>query len=262
MSLKRCSVLFPVHNAQKMERFFCDILEFTKIQEFSREEGKYCTLRLGNEQVYLFEPHEKGKPYPEDVRGNDLYFQHIAIVVSDMNKAYQKVAHLKGISESPQVIPEWNTPAAGIQAYYFRSPEGHPLELIYFPRGLGLECWQAKTGLFLGIDHTAITISNTEKSLKFYASLGLKKVGESTNYGITQEKLSGVPGAKVHITGLRFEGTMGLEFLEYLEPQGGRPAPKEMQTNDLAAVCTVLEGKEKPKLLIDPDGHRIILGVL
>ena len=64
--------------------------------------------------------------------------------------------------------------------------------------------WQKSTKkIFLGIDHTAITISNTHRSLKFYRNLlGFTVVGESLNYGETQEKLSGVPDAKVQITAL------------------------------------------------------------
>ena len=52
--------------------------------------------------------------------------------------------------------------AAGIKAFYFTDPENHPLELIYFPENKGADKWHRSQGLFKGIDHTAIGISNTD----------------------------------------------------------------------------------------------------
>ena len=41
---------------------------------------------------------------------------------------------------------------------------------------------------FCGIDHTAIMVSDTETSLKFYRdTLGMQIAGESENYGTEQE---------------------------------------------------------------------------
>jgi catechol 2,3-dioxygenase-like lactoylglutathione lyase family enzyme len=58
--------------------------------------------------------------------------------------------------------------------------------------------------LFLGIDHTAIVVSNTENSLKFYRNLlGLRVAGQSENYGTEQEHLNNVFGARLLITGLK-----------------------------------------------------------
>ena len=46
---------------------------------------------------------------------------------------------------------------------------------------------QVSRNIFLGIDHTAIVISDTDKSLAFYRDLlGLRVAGESENYGIEQ----------------------------------------------------------------------------
>jgi catechol 2,3-dioxygenase-like lactoylglutathione lyase family enzyme len=88
--------------------------------------------------------------------------------------------------------------------------------------------------LFLGIDHTAVVISNTEASLKFYRDrLGMDVAGESENYGPEQERLNNVFGARLHITALRAASGPGIEFLEYLAPQDGRPYPPEEKANDL-----------------------------
>lgn len=252
-------------------------------------------MKLGSECVELTEYlTPKGRPYPHDTRSNDHWFQHIAIVVSDMDKAYQ---HLRGnkvqhASTGPQRIPDWNEGAAGIRAFYFRDPDGHFLEIIWFPGGKGDPKWQNNSGtLFLGIDHTAIVVANTDESLKFYRDLlGLRVAGESENYGTEQEHLNNVFGARLRISGLKAASGPGIEFLEYLAPRDGRPAPDDLQANDIAHWQTILitkdveevahyllsnnvefvspdavlvpEGKfgfNKGVLVRDPDGHAIML---
>jgi catechol 2,3-dioxygenase-like lactoylglutathione lyase family enzyme len=89
--------------------------------------------------------------------------------------------------------------------------------------------------LFLGIDHTAITVADTEQSLGFYRDrLGLRVAGEAENYGTEQEHLNGVFGAHLRITALRAAAGPGIELLEYLAPRGGRLAPPDARPNDLA----------------------------
>src|SRR4029079_10523949 len=88
--------------------------------------------------------------------------------------------------------------------------------------------------LFLGIDHTAIVVSDTEASLKFYRDfLGLQVVGTSENYGTEQEHLNNVFGAHLRITTLRAPAGPGIEFLEYLSPRDGRAFPADERANDL-----------------------------
>ena len=146
--------------------------------------------------------------------------------------AHHKVRHT---STGPQRIPDWNKAAAGIKAFYFKDPDGHNLELIYFPAGKGNPKWQQTNGrLFLGIDHTAIAVSDTERSLEFYRdTLGMKLAGESENYGTEQEHLNHVFGSRVRISGLKAQSGPGVEFLEYLTPRNGRPAPPDTRANDL-----------------------------
>jgi catechol 2,3-dioxygenase-like lactoylglutathione lyase family enzyme len=195
-------------------------------------------MRLGAESIELTEfLAPRGKPTPVDARSNDRWFQHVAIIVSDMDRAYQwlrehKVQHA---SPGPQLLPAWNRNAGGIRAFYFRDPDGHPLEVLWFPQDKGNAKWHVPTDrLFLGIDHTAIVISNTEASLKFYRDrLGMEVAGESENYGPEQERLNNVFGARLHITALRAASGPGIEFLEYLAPQDGRPYPPEEKANDL-----------------------------
>lgn len=212
---------------------------------------RVAELRLGGERITLTEHIlNKGRRIPPDSRSFDHWFQHIAIVVRDMDTAYKRLVRykVKHVSTGPQTLPDWNPSAAGIRAFYFQDPEEHVLEIIYFPAGKGDPKWQQRNPnggfqdpVFLGIDHTAIVVSDTERSLAFYHGLlGLRIAGESENYGTEQEHLNQVFGARLHITSLRAEAGPGIEFLEYLAPPGGRPAPLGTKANDLIFWCTRL----------------------
>jgi catechol 2,3-dioxygenase-like lactoylglutathione lyase family enzyme len=288
--------------------FFSSVLSFEKVSEtevagsdYERLQGVFgarariVRMKLGDEFNELTEYlAPKGRPIPADSRSNDQWFQHIAIVVSDMDKAYARLrAHkVQHISTGPQRIPDWNKAAAGIKAFYFKDPDGHNLELIYFPADKGNPKWQTSNGrLFLGIDHTAIAVSDTDRSLQFYRNiLGMNLAGESENYGTEQEHLNNVFGSRVRISGLRAKSGAGVEFLDYLTPGDGRPAPSDSRANDLwhwqtvirvgrtdaaaeklqaervrfvsPGITTIRErtlGFNKAFLVRDPDGHAVQL---
>jgi catechol 2,3-dioxygenase-like lactoylglutathione lyase family enzyme len=201
-------------------------------------------LRLGKECIELTEYlAPRGRPPPVDSRSNDRWFQHIAIVVSDMDRAYARLraARVEHASSGPQRLPDWNPNAAGIQAFYFRDPDRHTLEILRFPTGKGDARWQRSDALFLGIDHTAIVVGDTETSLRFYRdALGLRVAGASENWGTEQEHLNGVFGAHLRITTLRGSSGPGIELLEYLSPRDGRPMPADEHPNDLVHWQTTL----------------------
>src|SRR4029453_19013159 len=167
------------------------------------------------------------------------WFQHIAIIVSDMDRAYASLRQhrVEHASPAPQRLPDWNANAGGVPAYYFKDPDGHPLEILWFPGGKGDPKWHRPTDrLFLGIDHTAIVDADTDTRLKFYRDLlGLTIAGESENYGSEQEHLNNVFGARLHITSLKPQTGPSIEFLEYLAPADGRPLPADARPNDLIA---------------------------
>jgi catechol 2,3-dioxygenase-like lactoylglutathione lyase family enzyme len=242
-------------------------------------------LRLGQESLELTEYlAPKGRPAPVDARSNDRWFQHVAIVVSDMDRAYQSLheEHVTHVSSEPQRLPDWNPNAGGIRAFYFRDPDGHPLELIWFPAGKGDPRWQRPTDrLFLGIDHTAIAVGDTKKSLAFYRDrLGFRVAGGSENSGPEQERLNAVRGAHLRITSLRAAEGPGIEFLEYLAPRNGRSFPADERANDVVHWQTrlvlrdgaalddlgrrptvTLPGRElgfgRALEMRDPDGHTV-----
>ncbi len=210
---------------------------------------RLAILRLGDERITLTEHvGSKGRPIPPDSKSYDLWFQHIAIVVRDMDKAYEQLRQhkVKHVSTGPQTLPAWNKGAAGIKAFYFRDPEDHVLEIIFFPPRKGDPRWQTPgMNIFLGIDHTAIVVSDTDKSLAFYRdALGLRVAGESENYGVEQEHLNQVFGARLRITALRAEKGPGIEFLEYISPPGGRALPENAKANDLIFWHTDLLANE------------------
>jgi len=212
------------------------------------------TLRLGAERLQLIEflaATSQGRPVPADSRSNDRWFQHIAIITSDMDSAY-RVLRSHGVrhaSTGPQTLPKSIPGAAGIRAFYFRDPDGHALEVLQFPPDKGEARWHATDRLFLGIDHTAIVVGNTERSLAFYRDLlGLAVAGGSENFGTEQAHLNNVEDAHLRITTLRAPQCPGVEFLEYLHPQDGRPFPSDTRGNDLIHWETTLAVQEPESL--------------
>ena len=200
-----------VSDMDRTLKFYSEVLSFEKVSDQTVRDTNYLRLegasasgvrvvrmRLGDEYIELMQfAGTQGRPVPADSRSNDRWFQHIAIVVSDMGRAYERLrdAHVEQISSGPQRLPDWNVSAAGIEALYFRDPDRHALELIHFPPDKGQSKWHSPANkLFLGIDHSAIAIGDTNTSLQFYRDLlGLRIEGTSDNSGIEQEQLFGVP---------------------------------------------------------------------
>src|SRR5208337_909586 len=121
-------------------------------------------MRLGGESIDLVQfLAPKGRPIPVDSRSNDVWFQHIAVIVSDMDRAFQVLRQnkIEYASPEPQRLPDWNKNAGGVRAFYFKDPDGHPVEILQFPEGKGDPKWhQDGSRLFLGIDHTAIVVTD------------------------------------------------------------------------------------------------------
>jgi catechol 2,3-dioxygenase-like lactoylglutathione lyase family enzyme len=209
---------------------------------------KLLRLTIGAEVLELTEILDpgpgarSGKPVPADSHSTDRWFQHICLVVNAMDKALAGLepaiatGTITPISTAPQRLPDWNTAAAGIVAYKFRDPEGHPLELLQFPPDKGEARWHAEVpGPLLGIDHSAIGIADTVASCRFYRELlGLSAGGEGVNSGPEQDGLDGLVGTQVQITGHRCPTGTGVECLDYREPNSGRSMAADQGIQDLA----------------------------
>lgn len=212
--------------------------EFERLQGTFGARARSARLAIGSETIELIDYlTPQGLEIPSDSHSNDGWFQHIAIVVRDMDAAYARLlaANVTHASTAPQRLPDWNRQAGGIKAFYFKDPDGHVLEVIWFPAGKGDPRWQQPGDrLFMGIDHTAIVVDDAERSLRFYRdALGLKVAGESENYGPEQEHLNNVFGARLRIVGLRAGSGPGIEFLEYLAPDDGRDYPRSWRASNL-----------------------------
>lgn len=248
------SVGFTVSDMDKAIDFYTRVLPFEKIsdtetwgEDFEHLSGVFgarvrvARFRLGDEILELTEYlNSNSRPIPVDSRSNDRWFQHVAIIVSDMDKAFEVLRknRVRFASTAPQTLPKTIPNAAGIKAFYFKDFDNHVLEILQFPVDKGSAKWHnlAKTGrLFLGIDHTAIVVGDTEASLKFYRdALGLTVAGESVNFGTEQEHLNNVFGARLHITGLKTKADgIAVEFLEYTAPRDGQPFPRDTRSSDL-----------------------------
>lgn len=225
-------------------------------------------LKLGDEAVELrqFES-PSGRTIPVDAQSNDLSFQHMAIVVSDMDVAYQRLQRLgvHEVSRGPQTLPQSNPAAGGIRAFYFRDSDGHALELIQFPRGRGAARWQEpRRGVFLGVDHTAIVVADTDVSASLYAALGFGVSGHSLNFGEEQALLSGVPGARVRITGFAGRSGPGVEFLSYLAPasRGTRPSTRANDLGHWEITVRVAHVERALAQVLEQGGQRLSVRVV
>jgi len=247
------SIGMTVSDMDRSVAFYSDVLEFRPISDVEVDGPEYDQLwgifgvrarvvrmQLGEQQLELIEflaPPDV-RPIPVPSYSHDLWFQHFAIVVRDMEEAWVQLRkhHVRQISPRPQTIPVSNIAAAGIKAIKFRDPDGHNLELLWFPEGKGNPIWkQPGSNLFLGIDHTGMTVRSTENSTKFYRDLlGMTVAGGTLNMGTTQQYLDSLPGARTRVTGLAPKvGPPGLEFLEYELPTAGRPFPTDSHPTDL-----------------------------
>ncbi len=290
------SVGITVSDMDRAVAFYQNVLDFRKTADREVAGDRYehlfglfgmrlrvVRMQLGDESIELMQfLAPRGRPVPQDSASNDRWFQHVAIIVSDMDTAYAKlrrhnVAHA---SSGPQRLPDWNPNAGGIKAFYFRDPDDNTLEILQFPPGKGAAKWQQIGGrLFLGIDHTAIVVADTDESLKFYRDrLGLRVAGTSDNHGTEQEHLNGVFGAHLRITALRAATGPGVELLEYLSPRNGRPIPIDTRASDrwywqinmrsapdaprsryLVELPDALLGFRSGEVVHDPDGHASLL---
>lgn len=298
-------VSFTTALPDTLEQFYREVFHFEPIGQWRRlrrpitaltrvedSEGRAIFLRLGDQILELVTFSKPGQPYPPDVAANDLRFQHIAIVVSDMQAAYRALLSCRGWTNITHGGPQRLPPSSGgVTAFKFRDPEGHPLELLEFPDSNAPSVWQRRDqrGPFLGIDHSAISVADIGRSLGFYEKLlGFSVSGHSTNTGPEQERLDDLDHTLVQVTSLS-PGTPKpphLELLCYQRPKPHARKVPSLPSNDVAATRLVLEldkvveithgvgsagadlitriipmpgSRQSGGLIHDPDGHAVEL---
>ncbi len=263
----------------------------TRVLRIPQARGRRSLLRLGGQRIELLEFMDSSRRrYPPDSTSTDLWFQHFAIIVSDMEQAHQRVManrRFRPISRNgPVRLPG---SSGGVTAFKFRDHDGHPLELLAFPHGRAPGEWRTAHGaaLFLGVDHTALAISNTASSTRFFGSVFGFTVGARTeNRGPEQDALDDVDDVQVSVTHMAPDlPAPRLELLHY-HVGTRRPIPPDTASSDITAThCVVqvpsldavtaalqrhgtpvagsdpmiLRGGARAVLISGPDGHRFLV---
>jgi catechol 2,3-dioxygenase-like lactoylglutathione lyase family enzyme len=247
---RRClqGVTLIAHDVEASMEFYSTALGFSRTHDPAR-------LTLGDQALTLH--HSTGRDYPQPRASNDPWFQHIAIVVSDIATAFRQAMDHGATPISwggPQLLP---ASSGSVTAWKFRDPAGHPLELLMFPADGTPHYWRSKQGLFQGIDHTAIVVADTTRSRTFYADLGFERSGGSVNQGPEQAALDGLIEPHVIVTALSLPGEAAphLELLEYQTPIATHKMVWD--ETDIVASRTMLAADGA--LHRDPDGHFILM---
>ena len=262
----------------------------TRVLCIRRARGRRSLLRLGRERIELLEfTDSAGRPYPPGSTSTDLWFQHVAIVVNDMTDAHQRVManrRFRPISRhGPVRLPD---NSGGVTAFKFRDHDGHPLELLAFPEGDVPRQPRSANGTwpFLGVDHTAIAVSDSARSARFFGSVfGFSTGTRTENRGPGQADLDDVDD--VHVSVTRLAPDLPAPRMELLRYHVGtrRPIPHDTASNDIVAThCAVrvasfdataealarrgtpladddlmtLRGGIRAALVSGPDGHRFL----
>jgi catechol 2,3-dioxygenase-like lactoylglutathione lyase family enzyme len=237
-------------NGHQLSNFYQNALDFRLLGTERRSGGEFellmgvdggasvVTLGLGDEVVELLQFDRPGRLYPK---------------------------HANSSTDGPQQLP---ASSGGVTAFKFRDPDGHPLELLEFPKDRIPAHWQARSqgNLFLGIDHSAIVVSDSATSIAFYEGLGLRVAARSLNVGQEQERLDAVRHVQVEVTALEPEqATPHVELLCYRSVTQGESSV--IRGNDVAATRLMFHvdwssaESVTPQGLIDPDGHHLVISV-
>jgi catechol 2,3-dioxygenase-like lactoylglutathione lyase family enzyme len=285
----------PVRNVELAVAFYRDALGFVPLESNSAAEqaARAIAVQLGDawgldrtpsqwamltagDQRLLLVACEELPPADPDSGGTDVRFQHIAVVVGDMDAAWRRLLHchpdLRCVGHGgPQQLP---ASSGGVTAVKFRDMDGHPVELLEFPPGQLPAYWQSKVSQSLhgeptvGIDHSAISVTSTDASIRFYKQeFGLQLANRQTNNGPAQAQLDGIADPVVEVVALHAQTrhTPHLELLGYTQPAattGMAQASVRLPRTTLVWHAQSVEAKGAEEATnatvrwaTDPDGH-------
>jgi len=216
--------------------------------------GSRRSMALGETRVDLDCFEQRGRPYPHGAIASDLLFQHLALITDNAHAAWRRAQVAGAVSitrGNPVTLPQ---SSGGVTAIKFCDPEGHPLELLEFPRGSN-SVWTG-SGI-MGIDHSAISVTDIATSRRFYEGLGLTQGKRTLNRGPTQIALDGLDAVEVEILAMNpTDAPPHIELLGYRHPVGR--SHELFAANDLAAT-RIFWHSTRDALLRDPDGHLLQL---
>ena len=264
------TVGMTVSDMDRSVAFYSRVLGFEAISdvevagaEYERLQGVFglrmriVRLRLGGETLELTEylAPSTGRSDPGRTRGaSDRWFQHVAIVVSDMDArlpACCALDHVRHASSGPQRLPDWNPNAGGIRPSTSRTPMATRWKSSAVSAGQGRSALaDARAGrLFLGIDHTAIVVGGHR---------GQPRASIATRSGSSSRARARTTAASRSVSTMCSERVCasppsrrpagpGIELLEYLAPRDGRPMPVDVHANDL------IHWQTRPLVVADAD---------
>jgi catechol 2,3-dioxygenase-like lactoylglutathione lyase family enzyme len=199
-------------------------------------------LHSAGREIELSQCFPAGAAYePDDANLTD--FQHIALLTPDIHAGYATAIAEGAVpisTEGPVRLP---AASGGVTAVKFRDPDGHPLEFI------------EKLGP--GYDHSAISVANVNRSIAFYAGIGVTLAARQRNEGPEQDALDGLEETELEVVTLRPpHPSPHVELLGYRRP---RPIPCQWAPSDICADRLVFAAESVLVLLRDPDGHVVLL---
>ena len=280
-SARLAGVALVSRDIERLAAFYVEAFGFERLSSLHAEpaagssgQQHRLSLGLGAQRLDLIAFDEPGAPYPAEVPGWSLAFQHIALIATDMSAIdrltrrhdWQPIS-----TNGPQRLPPRS---GGVTAFKFRDPDGHPLELLAFPPGAAPPAWRgagASSGQVLGYDHSALSVRDTAVSVAFYARLGLSVTAQTLNHGVEQACLDDVADPRVEVTTLTPGGapTPHVELLCYRGAYDRTTGSAGL--NDVAASRLMLdvdpaswpsEGRTDAgdhAILRDPDWHLLEL---
>ena len=205
-------------------------------------------LKFGEEELELVEAGANARPYPADSTSADLWFQHFAIRCVDIDVAYRRLYRKDSTSPAPIAISRCAGGATGpvslpsrsggAIAFKFRDPDGHPVQLLQLPRPT-----RDRHVLPEGIDHSAISVADAQRSIAFYTTvLGMTVVNQQRNDGSEQCMLDDLEDDEVDVVAWQPSGKAAphIDLLAYRSPVG-RSLKTPSMAHDIASDRLVLE---------------------
>lgn len=251
----------PVRDLERACRFYVEALGFAECLQVQPFDGLLAIslarawkllakppllrLQLGSQTLTLVGC--DNFQAPPDAGGDDTRFQHIAVVTHHMSQAWQRAQpHAQAIGRgSPQRLPAGT---GGVTAVKFRDPDGHPVELLAFAPEATPARWASGA---TGIDHSAISVADADRSIAFYQRMGLQTTARQTNQGDEQARLDGLAAPVVEVVALA--PPLPSPHLELLAYRSVQPMHKDLGGPRTTTIWAT--GHPAPFLLTDPDGH-------